>query len=85
MTCEKYSYILCVVKAKGVVRLQQYTLKELRARKNMTQAAIAREIGVSTQTYNAWEKNISNVAIGKVEVLANFFGVTIGQIFLNQT
>lgn len=63
--------------------MQKYTLKELRARKNMTQADIAKEIGVSTQTYNAWEKNVSNVSIGKVEALANFFGVTIGQIFLN--
>lgn len=63
--------------------MQKYTLKELRARKNMTQADIAKEIGVSTQTYNAWEKNVSNVSIGKVEALANFFGVTIGQIFLS--
>jgi transcriptional regulator with XRE-family HTH domain len=63
--------------------LRQYTLKELRARKNMTQADIAKEIGVSPQTYNAWEKSVSNVSIGKVEALANFFGVTIGQIFLN--
>lgn len=62
--------------------MQQYTLKELRARKNMTQAEVAEEIGVSTQTYNAWEKDVSNVAIGKVRALANFFGVTIGEIFL---
>lgn len=63
--------------------MRQYTLKELRARKNMTQADIAKEIGVSPQTYNAWEKSVSNVSIGKVKALANFFGVTIGQIFLN--
>ena len=49
----------------------------------MTQADIAKEIGVSPQSYNAWEKSVSNVSIGKVEALANFFGVTIGQIFLN--
>lgn len=61
--------------------MQQYTLKELRARKNMTQVEVAKEIGVSAQTYNAWEKDVSNVAIGKVQALANFFGVTIGQIF----
>lgn len=65
--------------------MQQYTLKELRARKNMTQVEVAKEIGVSTQTYNAWEKDVSNVAIGKVQALANFFGVTIGQIFLPNT
>ncbi len=62
--------------------MQQYTLKELRARKNMTQVEVAKKIGVSTQTYNAWERDISNVAIGKVQALADFFGVTIGQIFL---
>lgn len=62
--------------------MQQYSLKELRARKNMTQAEVAENIGVSTQTYNAWEKDISNVAIGKVKALAEFFEVTIGEIFL---
>lgn len=48
----------------------------------MTQFEVAQSVGVSTQTYNAWEKNISNVAISKVKALADFFGVTIGEIFL---
>lgn len=62
--------------------MQQFTLKELRARKNLTQSEVAYKIGVSPQTYNAWEKNISNVSISKVKALADFFGVTIGEIFL---
>lgn len=62
--------------------MQQYTLKELRARKNMTQQEVAEKMGIATQTYNAWEKDVSNVAIGKVDALAEFFGVTIGEIFL---
>lgn len=62
--------------------MKQYSLKELRARKNMTQQEIADKIGVSVQTYNAWEKDVSNVAIGKVKALADFFEVTIGEIFL---
>lgn len=62
--------------------MRQYSLKELRARKNMTQAEVAENIGISTQTYNAWEKDVSNVAIGKVKALADFFGVTIGENFL---
>lgn len=62
--------------------MRQYSLKELRARKNMTQAEVAEKIGISAQTYNAWEKDVSNVAIGKVRALADFFGVTIGEIFL---
>lgn len=62
--------------------MEQYSLKELRARKNITQVETAKEIGVSVQTYNAWEKDISRVAVGKVKALADFFGVTIGEIFL---
>lgn len=59
----------------------QYTLKELRARKNVTQAEVATAIGVSAQTYNAWEKDISNVSIIKVAALAKYFGVKLGDIF----
>lgn len=60
----------------------QFTLKELRARKNLTQAQVSRDLGVSVQTYNAWEKNISNVAVSKVKAVADYYGVKIGQIFL---
>lgn len=62
--------------------MQQYTVKELRARKNETQAETARALGVSTQTYCAWEKDISNIAVGKVLALSRHFGVTLGEIFL---
>ncbi len=61
--------------------MRQYSLKELRARKNITQAEAARELGISVQTYNAWEKDVSKVAVGKVKVLADFYNVTIGEIF----
>lgn len=57
-----------------------FTLKELRARKNWTQKQTAHRLGISEQTYCAWEKNISNVAISKVMALADLFGVTINQI-----
>lgn len=79
MTHEKYSY---KIHNKEVEKMEQYSLKELRARKNITQVETAKEIGVSVQTYNAWEKDISRVAVGKVKALADFFGVTIGEIFL---
>lgn len=61
---------------------KQYTLKELRARKDVTQEQAARDLGVSTQTYNAWEKDISGVAISKVIKVADYFGVQLGEIFL---
>ena len=61
---------------------QRYTLKELRARKNKTQAEAAADLGISPQTYNAWEKDISNVGISKVVMMADYFGVTLDDIFL---
>lgn len=60
----------------------QYTLKELRARKNKTQEQVAADLGISPQTYCAWEKDISNVAVSKVIAVAEYFGVTLGEIFL---
>ena len=60
----------------------KYTLKELRARKNVTQMQVAKDLGISTQTYNAWERDISNVSVSKVLALAKYYGVTISQIFL---
>ncbi|WP_455257693.1 helix-turn-helix transcriptional regulator [Peptoniphilus asaccharolyticus] len=59
----------------------KYTLKELRARKNETQEKVAKNLGISVQTYNAWEKDISNVGISKVQALADYFGCEISQIF----
>ena len=61
--------------------IKRYSLKELRARKNETQQETAKAVGVSYQTYNAWEKDVSNVGIGKVYALAVHFGVTLDEIY----
>lgn len=66
-------------------REMQFTLKELRARKNETQVQTAEALGVSVQTYNAWEKDISNVSVSKVNAVAKHFGVTLSQIYLGST
>lgn len=59
----------------------KYTIKELRARKKETQADVAKAIGVSTTTYNGWEKkDLSNVAISKVAALSEHFGVSLSEI-----
>jgi DNA-binding XRE family transcriptional regulator len=60
----------------------QYSLKELRARKNETQQQTAEALGISTQTYCAWEKDISNVAVSKVMAVARHFDVSLSDIFL---
>lgn len=58
----------------------KYLLRELRARKNVTQKEVADYIGVSTPTYIAWEKDVSNVGIAKVYELAKYFEVDIKEI-----
>lgn len=62
----------------------KFYISELRARKGTTQAQVAADLGISVATYNAWEKDISNVAISKVVALAEYFGCTVDQIFLTR-
>lgn len=62
----------------------QYSLKELRARKDWTQKETARRLGVSVQTYNAWEKDVSRVAIGKVIQIAELFEVDLSEILVTR-
>lgn len=57
-----------------------YSLRELRARKKKTQRQVASDLGISTTTYCAWEKDISQVSISKVQAVADYFGVALGQI-----
>lgn len=59
---------------------RKYSLRELRARMNWTQKETADKLGVSLTTYNAWEKDISNVAVSKVNAVANLFGVGLDEI-----
>lgn len=61
----------------------QTTLKELRARRQVTQREVAMAIGVATSTYNRWETDLSPAAFGKVILLAHFFGVGVGDIALH--
>lgn len=58
----------------------KFSLKELRARKGWTQIETAGKLGISPQTYNAWEKDFSNVGVSKAMAVAELFDVTLSQI-----
>ena len=60
----------------------QFTLKELRARKDESQQETAKGLGVSTPTYCAWEKSILNIPIKNLFVLSDYFNVAIEEIKL---
>lgn len=63
--------------------MRQYTLKELRARKNWTQQEAAEKLGISTQTYNSWEADFGKVKIRAASNIARMYGVKLDQIKLN--
>lgn len=59
----------------------KYTLKELRAKHNMTQEMAAEKLGVSTQTYNAWEQDFGRVKTRNANKVAKLFDVKLDEIF----
>lgn len=62
--------------------MRKFSLRELRARKEVRQIDVANAIGISLPTYGAWEKDLSIAPIGKVMQLAEYFGVTVAEIKL---
>lgn len=59
---------------------KKYTLKELRARKNMTQADVAKKLGISAQTYCTWENDFGIVKMRAASSVAKLFGVKVDEI-----
>jgi len=55
-------------------------LKELRLEKKLTQLQLAKETGLSQNGIANWENQKRLPNINAVIVLANFFGVTVGQL-----
>lgn len=62
--------------------MQVYSIKELRARKNVTQKQAAEALGVSLPTYNRWENSVNSMKISQLKNLAAFYGVPIREIKL---
>jgi len=58
----------------------KYSLKELRARHNLTMQNMADRLGISYQTYFAWERNFGKVKLEKALQVADILGVTIDEI-----
>lgn len=56
------------------------TLRQLRESRQLTQAELARKVGVSTQTVSAWELDNKTPRLGKLKALAEFFEVEVATI-----
>ena len=56
-------------------RIFSENLKRLMEEQNLTQADVAKSIGVSPQTFNTWVRGISLPRMGKIQRLADYFRV----------
>ncbi|MDU0938796.1 MAG: helix-turn-helix transcriptional regulator [Clostridiales bacterium] len=62
--------------------MRKYSLKELRARLNLTQEILAFKLGVTTATYNNWEKSLLNVKIKYLLKISDFFKISLDEILI---
>lgn len=58
------------------------SLKELRARFDETQEETAEALGVSPQTYSAWERNPGMIKLGNLKKIQQHFNVSLDEIRL---
>lgn len=66
---------------KGGIKLNEcVSLKELRARKNKTQVEVAKELDISPQTYNSWERNPGKIKLSNLIKVCKYFDINISQI-----
>ena len=56
-------------------------IKELRQRHGRTQEALANELGVTAQAVSRWENGICYPDVELIPSIANFFGVSIDELF----
>ena len=56
-------------------------IKELRQREGRTQEALANELGVTAQAVSRWEKGICYPDMEVIPPIANYFGVSIDELF----
>ena len=58
----------------------KFTLKMLRASKNLRQTDVALELGVDRKTISAWEQGKSLPAVDKIDAICAFYGVSYDDI-----
>ena len=56
-------------------------IKELRTENNLSQAQLAKLIGVSQKAIDYWERNVNEPKISYVVLLVNIFGISYNEFF----
>lgn len=56
-------------------------IKELRLEKEISQAMLAKQIGVSQKAVDFWERNVNEPKASYIILLVGFFGVSFDEFF----
>lgn len=56
-------------------------IRELRKKKELTQEELAAKLNISSQAVSKWENGTCYPDMGQIPVLANFFGVSLDELF----
>lgn len=57
------------------------TIKELRARHNMTQEEFAKSVGTTAQTVSAWEKNVLSISPKNMVIICNKYHIQSSDLY----
>ena len=57
------------------------TIKELRARHNLTQEEFAKSVGTSAQTVSAWEKNVFSISPKNMVTICNKYHIQSSDLY----
>ena len=60
-------------------------IQELRRKKGVTQAEMGEAIGVSSQAVSRWENQVGTPDIDSLPLIADYFGVTVDELFSHTT
>ncbi len=60
---------------------QKLTLKQRRLIEGLTQAQMAKKIGIHVNTYANWEENPEKISIGKAKGIADTLNLSVNEIF----
>lgn len=56
------------------------TLRELREQRAMSQAEVARELQVSTNAYNKWERGLARPQNANIRAISKLYGLTPAEV-----
>lgn len=61
-----------------------YIIKQLRRKKNISQSELGKDIGVSLRTIQLYERKDANIPIKNLTKIAEFFGLTIAELYMHE-